>query len=456
MGNQTEQDIPQALLGHYDHLGCLIADSPFAVDHGIDSSTFAAALSRHTGELEDPVSLYVHIPFCAVRCLNCDRNTTISHDPAEIDRYLDAVDEEMAQVAERLGAHRPVRQLRLGGGTPNYLSDTQLVRLMEIVGRHFRVSGETDASLEANPCRTSASQLNLLYGLGFRRIDFSIGDLDPRVQLAIGRVQSPAMIQDALELARGTGFESVNLGLRYGLPQQTMASLDRTLTRLIALSPDRISCQSFSHRPAQLAHQRAIYGVSPRTSLADRLCLFDLVVEGLTGAGYQWIGLDCFTRTDDELSLAQAQHRLRRDWLGYTPYPAADFFGFGTNAISELDGLCVQNHLEIPRWRDALAQHLFPVCSGVQLDAPQMKRRDAISTLMCNLELLDRDALFGLGQQEADDDLWSDFARRGLIDVLPDRVRLTEQGRHTLHHLWNGSDPGVRADGLSWQATPAV
>jgi oxygen-independent coproporphyrinogen-3 oxidase len=325
-----------------------------------------------------------------------------------------------------------------------------------MIDQHFGLDGDTEASLEANPCRASASQLGLLHGLGFRRIDFSIADLDPRVQLAIGRVQSAAMIQDAFDTARDVGFDSVNLGLRYGLPQQSVASLERTVARLIALAPDRISCEAYNHRPGGLGHQWAIDNSQTPSSLADRLVLFHTVVEGLTGSGYQWIGLDCFARSGDQLSIAQTEHRLRRDWLGYTEQPKSDFLGFGTNAISELGGLCTQNHLDVPSWQEAVDHQRYPVRGGLRLSAAQIKRRDAMCALMCNLELLDRDALLNLDQQEPEADFWADFVRRGLIDVLPDRLRLTPAGRHMLHHFWNGSSSGPGADGLSWQTSQSL
>jgi oxygen-independent coproporphyrinogen-3 oxidase len=456
MGKLNDRDIPHVLLGHYDHLGSMINDSLFSVNRGVGPDTFADALNRHAHDVDAALSLYIHIPFCAVRCLNCDKNTTVTHDPGRIDDYIDALGKEMAMVGEQLGRQRPVRQLRLGGGTPNYLTDTQLVRLVEIIDRHFGLDSDTDAALEANPCRASASQLGLLHGLGFRRIDFAIADLDPHVQLAIGRVQSAAMIADAFATAREVGFESVNLGLRYGLPQQSAATLERTVERLLSLAPDRISCEAYQHRPGGLGHQWAIDSAQANTSLASRLVLFHTVVEGLTSAGYQWIGLDCFARKNDQLSIAQTEHRLRRDWLGYTQQPASDFLGFGTNAISELGGLCTQNHLDVSRWQDAVEHHRYPVRGGLRLSKAQMKRRDAMCALMCNLEILDRDTLLGLDKQESEGDLWSDFVRRGLIDVLPDRLRLTSEGRHMLHHFWNGSITGPGVDGLSWQTSQSL
>jgi oxygen-independent coproporphyrinogen-3 oxidase len=450
MNHQSQRGIPQALVSHYDHLGTLTDDDLFSVDQGIDSLAFADELQRQAPLTNTPVSLYVHVPFCAVRCLNCDRNTTVTHDPQQIDAYIDTLDEEMGLVASRLGRQRPVDRLRLGGGTPNYLTDSQLVRLVEIVDRHFGLSSDTRASLEANPCRASASQLALLVGLGFRRIDFSIGDLDPQVQLAIGRVQSSAMIEDAFATAREVGFESVNLGLRYGLPHQTETTMGRTIQRLLALAPDRISYEAYNQHTGGLGHQCAIDSLQTHTSLADRLALFHGIVEGLTADGYQWIGLDCFARDTDALSIAQSEHRLTRDWLGYSDRAKSDgFLGFGTNAISELGDLCVQNYLDIAHWRGAINQQRCPVRGGLRLSPRQMRRRDAICHLMCNLELLDREVLHGLADGSADEGLWADFVTRGLVDVLPDRLRLTDEGRHMLHHAWSGSWQGT--GGLSWQ-----
>ncbi len=118
---------------------------------------YALALDRaaHDPATGEALSVYIQLPFCPSRCLSCDHVTTVTHDSAVIDDYLTGLDQEMTLVTARLGNGRPLHQLHLGGGTPNYLTEPQLIRLMSIVERHFTITDKTETSLEASPKRTS-------------------------------------------------------------------------------------------------------------------------------------------------------------------------------------------------------------------------------------------------------------------------------------------------------------
>ena len=203
---------------------------------------YALALDRaaHDPDLGEALSVYIELPFCPSRCLSCENITTVTHDSAVIDDYLAALDQEMTLVTARLGNGRPLQQLHLGGGTPNYLTEPQLMRLMSTVERHFTITDSTETSLQASPKRTSWSQLELLKGLGFKRIQFEVRDIDPDVQKAVGRSHSMPILRDVFATARDCGFHSVSMDLVYGLPKQTTASIDQTLKNIIDLAPDRL------------------------------------------------------------------------------------------------------------------------------------------------------------------------------------------------------------------------
>ncbi|MGD8643430.1 MAG: radical SAM protein, partial [Chromatiales bacterium] len=279
-------DIPSALIARYAATPARQgSERVFATPRSISAREYADALPRTSASNDEPVSLYVHLPFCPVRCLNCDNNTTITHSACEIDRYLDALDREMALLAGHIGEGHQVAQLHMGGGSPNYLTEPQLLRLVDILERHFAIDEYTESSLEANPKRTSSSQLDLLHGLGFRRVNFAVRDVDPGVQHAIGRVQSLEMIDDAFCSAREAGFDTISMDLMYGLPCQTTDSIQRTVEDVLALGPDRVSCFSYTRQPDRFVHQRAIEP-SQMPSLADKLSLFSTIVDGLTDASY--------------------------------------------------------------------------------------------------------------------------------------------------------------------------
>ena len=390
------------------------------------------------------MSIYIHLPFCPSRCLSCDHNTTVTHETGEIDRYLDALEQEMGMVTGRIGRGRPLMQLHIGGGTPNYLTDPQLVRLAAIIEDHFVIGPDTETSLDASPKRTSRAQLDLLHGLGFRRINFEVRDLDPGVQMAVGRSLSLPILQDVFDNARAAGFETLSTDLVYGLPGQTLDSIRRTLRQLVELEPDRVACFSYSRRPESFQHQRAIdAGSIP--SLADKMAMFNAVVEAMQAADYTWIGLDCFVRREDALSSAQLQRRLHRNWIGYTLHESRELLGFGTNAVSELKNLCVQNQLLIPNWKDAIRGGSLPVRGGMRLSDTDRERRNAMIDLMCNMELQDYAALTDASGESP---TLAHLQRDGLVDISADRVAVTSHGRYMLHQIWGDSSPGHRWDGV--------
>jgi len=328
----------------------------------LDAAEYERALARVAQHPDETLSLYVHIPFCPGRCLYCACNTTITHDTRWIDSYLDSLDREMALVSERLHQH-DVLQLHLAGGTPNYLNDAQLTRLTEIVERRFRIIPDTDLSIECDPRRTSAGQLDLLHALGYRRITFGVQDLDPEVQRAIARVQSVDLVRDVYAMARETGFDAIGIDLIYGLPEQTEETFQATLDAVVDLAPDRISCFGYARTTEKGTHQYAIDAYR-LPSAPERQMLFHRAVHTLTEAGYMWIGLDAFALESDELAVAQEEGRLHRNCIGYTEIQTDHMLGLGSGAIGDVGGLCVQNEIDIDTWMSQVDRGEYPVARG--------------------------------------------------------------------------------------------
>ena len=425
-------DVPSALISQYSHIGSgKDNDVLFRPENGISQNDYRDALSVSDDATDTPRSLYVHLPFCPVRCLNCDNNTVITHDTEPVDRYLDTLEQELDLLTDTTGTARQLQQLHLGGGSPNYLNDRQLVRLMAIVDEHFCIDEDTELSMDANPRRCSPSQLALLRNLGFERVFFGIRELDPQVQLAIGRTTSLDMVRDVFETAREAGFRTIGVDVMYGLPCQTEDGLKRTVDNLLALSPDRIACVAFTRKATERVHQAAIDRCAV-PSLADKLVLFNALVQGLT-ADYHWIGLDNFAKPDDELAIAQAEHRLNRSWLGYSHLPPTDLFGVGTNAISDFKDLCVQNHLTLDPWHQSVGLGAFPIRGGIRLSTQQKLQRDAIRELVCNMELEDYSPLMAC--DESDEATWTGYAEDGLLSITSESMLLTHEGLYLLPHL---------------------
>ncbi len=383
------------------------------------------------------ISLQVHLPFCPVRCLSCECNVTVTHDRSMIDRYLVALETEIGLVVERIGSNRHVNRLHIGGGSPNYLSDSQLVRLMTILEQSFRLDADTTMSLVANPRHTSASQLNLLRGLGFSEIFFPVKDVDAGVQLAIGRVQSFDMLREVFDSARQSGFDKISTDLYYGLPNQTTESMRRSVKLLKLLAPDRLSCKTFTRKVDAFPHQLAIADTHT-PSVADKLALLNVIVEELTNDEFAWIGLDYFTRREDPLYEAQRTQKLRRNWLGYTLHESSKMLGFGTHSVSEVGELCVQNHFGVDSWRQSLDINRLPIRSGIWMSSADRRYRHALTDLMCNLESADCETLL---QFEDTSSRIDEYRDRGLVDVEQDRISITPKGRFLLPQVWGETLP---------------
>jgi oxygen-independent coproporphyrinogen-3 oxidase len=365
----------------------------------------------------------------------------VSHDHRQIDHYLDALEREVTIVSERLGGRRRLQQVHLGGGTPNYLSDIQLVRLVDILDRRFIIDEATETSLEANAHRASLSQLTLLHGLGFRNLNLEVRDLDEKVQETLGRHQSLPVVRDVVENARNIGFTSVSTDLVYGLPCQTASSITRTIKQLLSLEPDRVACYTYSRRPDRFQHQRAV-DQTQMPSLADKVAIFSRIVDGFCGDGYEWIGLDCFARPDDRIAQAHKAGQLHRNWIGYTAQPGRSILGFGSSSVSELSTICVQNHPDIEAWRERLEQGELPVRAGQIMSPAARARRHALSDLMCNLQIDNAEQLTRDGE-EGDPALLA-LRDDGFVEISGNRVSITEAGRYSLHQLWGDSSPSYR------------
>ncbi len=417
---------------------------PIKVD-GFDERTYLQALTTLRGQANEPLGIYIHVPFCPVRCLYCGCHTTVTHSTDEIDQYLDTLAAEMTLVTEQIGRGRDVFQLHLGGGTPNYLSLSQLGRLVGIVGEHFRLLGETDATIECNPRRISPGQLELLRGLGFRRLSLGVQELEPAVQRTIGRVQSLRMLQDIYWMARETGFESINFDLVCGLPNQSEQGFQTTLEHVVDMAPDRVTCFNYAHAPTYHPHQHAMdFDYLP--SELDRMSLFNRAVETLTGAGYSWIGLDRFALDTDDWALAQDERRLHRNCIGYTSAPVRQVLSFGPSAVGEVGGGFFQNLLVLAEWRRVVANGRLPIQRGRLLTEAELQRRQAIIDLLCHLELPADQATLALGLEYG---RLTRYAEHGFIEFNADRLRVTAKGRYFMRDLFLHRLVGLEWDNIS-------
>jgi oxygen-independent coproporphyrinogen-3 oxidase len=401
-----------------------------AWSRSIGPAEYRAALDGIAGAEQEFLSLYVHLPFCRQRCLYCGCNVVITRRRSMLETYLERLRQELDQVTRSLGQSRSVAQLHFGGGTPNYMDDDQLERLWGTIEDHFTLMVNADTSIEADPRFSTPEQLARLRALGFRRVSFGVQDLDPQVQQAIGRVHPLPHLRRTIESAREAGFQEINIDLIYGLPEQTPDRFRRTIETIVELAPDRVACFGYAHVPALKAHQRALERYR-LPDAAERFALNRTAIEGLTAAGYEWIGLDHFARPDDPLARAARTGQLHRNFNGYTTMPTGQLIAAGMSAIGEVGGLLVQNDGDLGAWHAAIARGRLATVRGHQLTEDDRRRRAAILSLMCDLQL---PAGLAEGLEDEGQRLRG-FAADGLVELRGDAVMVTPIGRYFLRTL---------------------
>lgn len=397
-----------------------------------------------------PLSVYVHIPFCESVCYYCACNKVVTRHHERATEYLDALDREIALHREVLGPREVASQLHLGGGTPTFLSDEELSRLMASLRRAFHFAPGAEMSIEVDPRTITPQRLAHLASLGFNRLSFGVQDFDPEVQQAVHRVQSFESVRDLIEAARGMGFESINVDLIYGLPLQTPASFQRTIGQVAQLRPDRIALYAYAHLPQRFKPQRRIHAEDLPVA-GDRVGMLTGAIEGFAKAGYDYIGMDHFALPNDSLAVAKRQGRLHRNFQGYSTQPDCDLVALGVSAIGRIGATYSQNAKTLDEYYDALKQGQFPTQRGLALNRDDLLRRAVIMAIMCQgrleFESIELAHLIRVPEYfRAELERLRELEALGLVTLEPRAVQVTPQGWYFVRAVAMAFDRYLQAD----------
>ncbi|MGE3727516.1 MAG: oxygen-independent coproporphyrinogen III oxidase [Candidatus Sericytochromatia bacterium] len=386
-GTQLEDyQVPRELLSKYAKPGPRYTSYPTAPEWADDfTQADAEALYRANNPEGStaPLALYVHIPFCTSLCWYCGCNVQISRKKQVSEPYLKALEQELDKIAPLIAKTRTISQMHWGGGTPTYLEPEQIERLVAMIRQRIDFAPGAEISIEVDPRVTTDEHVLALRRAGFNRLSMGIQDFNPQVQQAVHRVQSFEQTQHLVNFAREQGFASINMDLMYGLPHQTVASFEQTLEQVFSLSPDRLALFHYAHVPWLKPAQKLL----KEETLPDsdtKLAIFELAIASFLERGYVYIGMDHFAKPEDELALAQKEHSLRRNFMGYTTQAGVDLYGLGVSSISEIDGHFIQNLREVPAYEGALAEGHLPTHRGLLLSADDHLRKAIIENLICN------------------------------------------------------------------------
>lgn len=327
-------------------------------------------------------AVYVHIPFCRSLCTYCGCNTRITRNRAIARPYLEAVLAEWKLYLEHLAQDRiAIAEIHLGGGTPTFLNSEEIKFLMDGLLARSALVDAAEFSVEADPRVTTPEQLATLSALGFRRLSLGIQDFDPRVQHIVNRVQSEEEVRILTESAREFGFSSINYDLIYGLPLQTLQSIEHTLGAVERLRPDRIAFYAYAHVPWIKPSQRRFTEADLPQGDAKR-ALYERGREILERVGYREIGMDHFALESDSLWQAVQEETLHRNFMGYTSRHVAPLIGLGVSAIGDAWTAFAQNEKTIEPYQERISRGELPLLRGHVLDAEDLVLRRLILDLM--------------------------------------------------------------------------
>ena len=429
-------ELSEELIRRFDTLGPRYTSYPTA-DRFTAAFTEASYLhylqQRADNASNPPLSIYVHLPFCESLCHFCACNKIITKDHGRVTEYLRYLDKEVALVAARIGGNRRAVQLHLGGGTPTFFNEDELRQLMTLLRSHFEFTPDAELGVEIDPRTVQSGTLAMLAGLGFNRNSFGVQDFDRDVQQAVNRIQPLEMVERAVRESREAKFQSINADLIYGLPKQTLESFSRTLDSLIRVAPDRIALYNYAHLPSRFKAQRLIVE-SDLPSAEARLQIFLMSMQRLLDAGYVYIGLDHFSKPDDELNQARLNKSLHRNFQGYTTRAECDLIGFGVSAISKVGTSYSQSVRTLSAYYQHLDKERLPIEKGFALSSDDVLRRQIIMTLMCSapveIELINREHGIDFNVYFARElALLKPYEIAGLITIDRAAIRVTAKGR---------------------------
>ncbi|MDE7262732.1 MAG: radical SAM family heme chaperone HemW [Oscillospiraceae bacterium] len=299
-----------------------------------------------------PLGLYIHIPFCRSKCIYCDFYSLPGAEE-QMDRYVSALCRQLAETAQRTKTHE-VDTVYFGGGTPSWLGEKRLRRIMKAVDKNYRVAKNAEITLEANP--DSAGDWKALRALrraGFNRISLGVQSADDGQLKTLGRPHTFAQAAAAAAAARRAKIGNVSLDLIYGLPGQTMESWQETVEKAAALEPEHLSCYGL-----KVEEGTPLWDMQDGMDLPDDDLQADMylwTVERLARLGYEQYEISNFARPGRE-----SRHNLKY-------WTLEEYAGFGPGAHSDLGGV-----------RYAYVRDLRAYCEGVENEGDILSENDRI------------------------------------------------------------------------------
>jgi oxygen-independent coproporphyrinogen-3 oxidase len=377
---------------------------------------------------EDGISLYIHLPYCESLCTYCACNTRITVNHKVEQPYIETLLKEWQLYLNQFEGKPLIKEIHLGGGTPTFFSPENLAHLLSTILNTVDISKDHDFSFEGHPSNTTKAHLKILYDLGFKRVSFGIQDFDEKVQDTINRYQTFEEVKQVLDNAREIGYTSINFDLVYGLPYQTITSINDTISKIISLKPERIAFYSYAHVPWLKPGQRKYTEKNLPTDTYKR----NLYEEGknlFLAANYSDIGMDHFALPNDSLFDAFRVGTLHRNFMGYTTNTTKLLIGLGCSSISDSWDAFAQNIKTVEEYQKAVNDGHFPVFKGHSLTKEDLAIRQHILDLMCRHETKIDEHFYAVKEK------FNEFIKDDLLEVTNEKIIIKEKGKLFLRNI---------------------
>jgi len=415
-----------------------------------DTAAYIAnATNRRIGGIHRPLSIYLHVPFCSAICFYCNHTTAIKKNSSSTKKYIRFLLREIKLQGRLFQDDPSVKQIYFGGGTPTLFNEEELHCVTNEIHQHFNLSTDGEYTIQVDPREIAAHTMAALKDMGFNAITLEVQDFDYEVQKAIRRIQPESKTISTIQAAQLEKFQTITIRLIYGLPKQTVKKFDETLKKIIAQHPDRISLVNYVHLPEKFKPQRNISTVD-LPSAEIRLEMIQQAITRLSDADYVHIGINLFSKSNDELAIAQQQGRLYHNYQGYSAHMDGDLVGLGVAAIGSIGPTYSQNERDLSCYYDKLAQNILPIARGLELTADDLLRRLVMHTLICNAVLLFEsiETVFPIDFKKyftTELAALTEFEKSGLLTLNDEGILITPKGKILMQNICMVFDKYLRA-----------
>ena len=412
---------------------------------------FLKMVRNSNDEKPENVSIYIHVPFCPQICHFCGCTTETGFTKPFLERYVNAVIKEIELVSDNINSSRKVTQVHWGGGTPNAISYRHIEKITNKIKERFEFSDNYEMAIECNPAHLEFHHIELLKKFGFNRISLGIQDFREDVLEAINRKPSKKPLEQIIKKISDEGFTGTNIDLVYGLPLQTVKSFNETLERAIKLDTDRIVTFSYAHVPSIIHRQKVLENIGFPDS-NEKAQMYEDSFQKLTDAGYISIGMDHYSKPEDDFAIALSEKKLHRNFQGYcTRATTGQVYGFGASSISQLDSAYAQNIKNASSYIENIERKGLAIFRGYSLNKNEKIIRHVINSLMCNyyIDFKEVSTYFNISLFELKDILefseskFNDFISDKLMKIIDEKIFILDSGRLFTRNISMRFDPLV-------------